>query len=460
MQAPKQIDTGFGYSLAPIDLQAAHHAAERLHHLSINPPAPQYPAGSSHGSDFHRSSFTIPLAYPRSTYSEPLAGGEQLSELLPGTHEILSQNPRAVDACHYVPVKVEPTPGLYTPFVRGGTDPSQLRKRRVLVVERMIPKRASRSPDAKILLLAHGLGFSKECFVPILDEIIRRQPYDIEEVWMIDTLGHGMSAVVNRQLDEPSPLEYTDRCIDCNDLSRDILQFICCFMPSTSTKTPVEPSRTLDFHLPRLPRKRIVGIGHSFGGAALHQAAHHFPDLFDSVILVESILSTFQQVERIHAVPLARYTLMKKDRWNTREEARAEADQDKHMRLWHPSVRDAFAAGNLTESLTQPGTVERSADKVAEALSIRGNRPGVQVSQYLHCLPARLPVLFVSAHKPLLLPLEEIFHTAQSIPNLHFEVMTGTHNLPHEKPHQIAERILRFWRETSLDSPMYRESRL
>lgn len=462
MQAPKQIDTGFGYTLAPIDLEAAHMSAERLHHLDITPPAPQYAEGSTHGTGFYRSRFTMPIAYPRSTYSEPLAGGEKLAELLPGTHEVLSQNARAVEACPYVPVKVEPTPGLYTPFVRGGTDPKQLKKRRVLVVERMIPKRASKSPDSKILILTHGLGFSKECFVPIMDEILARQPHEIEEVWMIDTLGHGSSAVVNRQLDGQAPLEFTDRCIDCNDLSRDILQFICCFMPSTATKTPVEPSRTLDFHLPRLPRKRLVGIGHSFGGAALQQASYHFPDLFDSVILLESILATFNQVERIHAVPLARYTLLKKHHWNSREEARAEADSDKHMRLWHPSVRDAFAAGMLTESLSTPGTVERSADKVAEALSIRGNRPGVQVSQYLHCLPARIPVLFVSAHKPLLLPLEEIFHTAQSIPNLHFEVMNGTHNLPHERPIEIAQRILRFWRETSttIEIPFFRESRL
>ncbi|KAJ9474649.1 AB hydrolase-1 domain-containing protein [Pseudozyma hubeiensis] len=460
MQAPKQINTGFGSCLASIDLEAAHFAAERLHHLSINPPAPQYPAGSSHGADFHRSSFTMPIAYPRATYSEPLAGGESLSELLPGTHEVLSQNARAVDACHFVPVKVEPTPGLYTPFVRGGTDPKQLHKRRVLVVERLIPKRAPTNPDAKILILTHGLGFTKECFIPIVDELLRTKPNEIEEIWMIDTLGHGMSAVVNRQLDDPSPLEFSDRCIDGNDLARDILQFICCFMPSTRTSTPVEPSRTLDFHLPRLPRKKLVGIGHSFGGAALTQASYHFPDLFDSVILLESILGTFEQVDRIHAVPLARYTLLKKDRWESREEARAEADTDKHMQLWHPSVRDAFAAGMLTESLTIPGTYERSADKVAEALSIRGNRPGMQVSQYLHCLPARLPVLFVSAHKPLLLPLEEVFHTAQSIPNLHFEVMTGTHNLPHERPIEIAHRILRFWRETDVTVPFFRESRL
>ncbi len=91
----------------------------------------------------------MPLAYPRATYSEPLAGGESLSELLPGTHEVLSQNARAVDACHFVPVQVEPTPGLYTPFVRGGTDPKQLRKRRVLVVERLIPKRAPKNPTQR-----------------------------------------------------------------------------------------------------------------------------------------------------------------------------------------------------------------------------------------------------------------------------------------------------------------------
>lgn len=294
MQAPKQTDTGFGSCLAPIDLEAAHLAAERLHHLSINPPTAQYPAGSSHGAGLHRTNFTMPIAYPRSTYSSPLAGGESLSELLPGTHEVLSQNARAVDACHFVPVKVEPTPGLYTPFVRGGTDPEQLRKRRFLVVERLIPKRAAKNPDAKILLLTYGLGFSKECWIPIVDELLRTKPNDIEEVWMIDTLGHGMSAVVNRRLDGPSPLEFSDRCIDGNDLARDILQFICCFMPSTRTSTPVEPSRTLDFHLPRLPRKKLVGIGHSFGGAALTQASYHFPDLFDSVILLESILGTFE----------------------------------------------------------------------------------------------------------------------------------------------------------------------
>lgn len=130
------------------------------------------------------------------------------------------------------------------------------------------------------------------------------------------------------------------------------------------------------------------------------------------------------------------------------------------MKFWHPSVRDAFAAGMIIESTSQPGSVERCADKVAEALSIRGNRPGMQISQYLHCLPVRLSVLFISAHKPLLLPLEEIFHTAQSIPNLHFEVMTGSHNLPHEKPIEIAHRLLRFWRETDWATSSLHQSRL
>ncbi|KAJ1020976.1 hypothetical protein NDA13_005605 [Ustilago tritici] len=104
-------------------------------------------------------------------------------------------------------------------------------------------------------------------------------------------------------------------------------------MPSTKASTPVKQLCTLDFHLPRLPRKKLVDIGHSFGGAALTQALYHFPDLFDFVILLESILGAFEQVERIHAVPLARYTLLKKDRWESRKEARFEANSDKHMQL-------------------------------------------------------------------------------------------------------------------------------
>lgn len=470
---PEHIETPFGFALAPLQLAAARqHTAqlsskhgssscshEELHHLE-----PQYLETGYRPHGWHRTLHLVPAAAPRSSYSHPLAGGDARSELPAGTYQDLVRDPKLAETLPFFQDRVPPQSGAFR--IGDDTEGKQpvAEAQPTLIWERLVPERPSKRADAKVMVAAHGLGFCKETWLPLLDRLVTSSQdgdHGIAEVWLVDALGHGMTAVYNastiRSTDAQTLLSCHHRIVDSNDYARDLLQFLTCYLPGALNlaRRGSDFPTVLPFSRPSLPSRPIIGLGHSFGATALLQVGVHLPDVFESICVVEPILVREALVEKASRIPLARFTLLKQDEWPSRSAASEAFAKDRMLSAWDARVRSAFVAGGLFPTSSNASSkklgevtqdsVQRCCNRVSEALCIRGNRPGIQLATHtLRHLPSRIKVLYISCAKPLLLPRQEVESTARSnIPNLVFETIEGSHSLPQELPDAIADSISR-----------------
>jgi pimeloyl-ACP methyl ester carboxylesterase len=438
MLLDQPIPTPFGFALAPLNLTAAQQHTQALQkQSSISIPHPRYSAEGYQSSQWKRTSFIIPAASPRSTYSNPLCGGEGQEELPAGTHEKLARDAKYANQMPHFG-NHDPLPGMY--IVGAEDTDASLLQSSSLVVERLVPVRASTRTDTKILFLGHGLGYCKETLLPLLDRLVQDPNHNIDQVWVMDALGHGLTSQCNTPQSKDDLLTSQHRIVDSNDYARDMILFLTCYLPQIlSNKDEKSSSVTLPYTSPRLTKHKIVAIGHSFAGTSMLQASVHLPDLFESIAVIEPIIIHESWMKQAIKIPLSQFTLMKKDHWPSRVEARQEFAKDRMTASWDPRVIDCFVAGGLYEDKEQDG-VKRSCDRVAEALCIRGNRPGFQLGMGL-LKHIKVKVLYISAHKPMMSTLDNVKHLAEQIPKLDFQVVKGSHNLPQEQPELIADMI-------------------
>lgn len=102
---------------------------------------------------------------------------------------------------------------------------------------------------------------------------------DIDEIWTFEAVQHGDSALLNdknlRDVCElfivPYPVQMLTRTqpiVDWHDHCRDILNFLLHYMPPDAYSGPVPmclpAARKADQTL-----RRVIGIGHSFGGTTM-----------------------------------------------------------------------------------------------------------------------------------------------------------------------------------------------
>jgi hypothetical protein len=149
------------------------------------------------------------------------------------------------------------------------------------------------------------------------------------------------------------------------DNGRDILNFIISYLPpyaySPSHELPRLPSNpsllTLDASPPspghsspssRSHRDRlVVGIGHSAGGTALAFASTAAPSVFSSVILCDPVLP--KEDEETSWAMLARGAIARRERWGSRDEAKAAFLSKSFFRQWDERVLDAYLDTGLRE---------------------------------------------------------------------------------------------------------------
>ncbi|OJT15451.1 hypothetical protein TRAPUB_7996 [Trametes pubescens] len=156
-------------------------------------------------------------------------------------------------------------------------------------VDRYVHPRALSSGTSRgiTLLLIHSGGFSRQIWEPMLKPLLARLSDSatdiVDEIWSFEAVQHGDSAVIN---------DHAQRdIVDWHDLTRDILNFLSTYLPAdpgAALDTVLSPVAPHEFGKPR--RRRLVGVGHSFGGTILARAALAQPDLFDSLVLVEPIV--------------------------------------------------------------------------------------------------------------------------------------------------------------------------
>ncbi|TKA81743.1 hypothetical protein B0A55_01125 [Friedmanniomyces simplex] len=115
------------------------------------------------------------------------------------------------------------------------------------------------------ILAAHAIGFPKELYEPLWDDLLaqsEQRGFRIRSIWIAEASNLGASGVLNEQTqgDEPSWFDY----------SRDMLHMTNVFRK----------------HMPQ----PIVGIGHSMGATSLIQLAIMHPRLLASLVLLDPIM--------------------------------------------------------------------------------------------------------------------------------------------------------------------------
>jgi pimeloyl-ACP methyl ester carboxylesterase len=164
-----------------------------------------------------------------------------------------------------------------------------------LAVKQYTPKDNGRPQQGDVtLVFAHGIDTSKECFEPLVDDLLTQVPR-IRGAWTIDAASNATSYMLNLATigDEPHWLDYP----------RDIWQVI---------------NRFQELMLPP-----IIGIGQSLGCGALSLLSTWHPRLFAGLVLCEPAFGPDKGIE--WPTPPKFYpgilVAKRQDVWPSREEA-------------------------------------------------------------------------------------------------------------------------------------------
>jgi len=138
----------------------------------------------------------------------------------------------------------------------------------------IVANRFSGSKDSKrVLFFNHATGFCKEVWNPLIEEL--RKQGNTDEIVTIDQANHGDSAILNhgKLPNEPQNNDGKWSPFSWNWNGEHVVGVLNQLYPKEIRKT-----------------KKIYGIGHSGGGAAILLAQIFQPGLFDGLIPIEPIV--------------------------------------------------------------------------------------------------------------------------------------------------------------------------
>ncbi|KAF9239417.1 Alpha/Beta hydrolase protein [Melanogaster broomeanus] len=198
------------------------------------------------------------------------------------------------------------------------------------------------------LFLAHAGGFSKEIWETTLHSLLDSPAgYMVDEVWAWEAVQHGDSALINAHS--------LSGISDWTDDARDIAHFLLSYLPEDPDPEAL-PAR-----LKRLPEstslarmehgyrtRKVVVVGHSFGGCTSVRAAVDFPKLFSSIILVDPV------IVQPYTYPSDYYdrvlgVISRRTQWASREDALQLFKKLPLFRTWNPEVLQLYVDHALTD---------------------------------------------------------------------------------------------------------------
>ncbi|TKY87354.1 hypothetical protein EX895_004031 [Sporisorium graminicola] len=217
------------------------------------------------------------------------------------------------------------------------------------------------------LLLAHANGFHKEIFEPALEALIKKLQtkefsgkYKIDEIWMFDSTHSGQAGSINRHV--------LGDIISWVDHPRDMLKFLENYLPEIPSRASAPPTWLPTFlpsHEASNPnsKRRLVALGHSFGGGAFTFLLHARPRMLEGLILVDPAIMHCDDEERfqihnlpnemyspLQEVPLARGAIARKDTFDSLPDARAYFESKPFFQAWHKRVLDLHLRFGLRPS--------------------------------------------------------------------------------------------------------------
>ncbi|KAI6002048.1 Alpha/Beta hydrolase protein [Pisolithus albus] len=241
------------------------------------------------------------------------------------------------------------------------------------------------------LFLAHANGFPKEIWETMIRSLLDSPAAPlVDEVWSWEAVQHGDAALINA--------ENLSGIFDWQDSARDIANFLLYYLPDKVTPAPLPTQLT---RIPQAasdvrkehgyPQRKIVVVGHSFGGTTSIQAALNFPKLFSSLIVVDPVVVNHGSHD--FGPELVRGALVRRDTWPSREEALHLFKQRPFFASWHPDVLRLYVDYGLT---TDPsGGVRLKMSPLQEALCFMNVHPPREVWELLEKLDENIKLRWV-----------------------------------------------------------------
>eukprot|EP00927_Polykrikos_kofoidii_P079134 TRINITY_DN75928_c0_g1_i1.p1 TRINITY_DN75928_c0_g1~~TRINITY_DN75928_c0_g1_i1.p1 ORF type:complete len:391 (-),score=22.18 TRINITY_DN75928_c0_g1_i1:52-1065(-) len=173
-----------------------------------------------------------------------------------------------------------------------------------------------------LVLLCHANGFCRQMFEPLLDDLAILNSLPRTEFVAFDFQGHGDTELLDTKI------EWVDFTV------ADILGVLSSLSAVTNAGQ----------------RRRVMGVGHSFGGAGLLMTAARFPDLFERLILYEPVVFVVPRVDNEIMAAAAR---RRRDRWNSREHAYSDLIRKPVFARFDPRAMRAYVNGGMRAASSQ-----------------------------------------------------------------------------------------------------------
>ncbi|KAG8216017.1 hypothetical protein J3R82DRAFT_8010 [Butyriboletus roseoflavus] len=219
----------------------------------------------------------------------------------------------------------------------------------------------------------------------------------VDEVWAWDAVQHGDAAVVNA--------ENLSGIFDWLDNTRDIANFLIHYLPD-AVEAAVLPTR-----LPRLPMsvtkgrgehgyrtRKLVVVGHSFGGCTSLRVAFDFPKLFSSFVLVDPVIHGPHTIRAGYLRQMVLNAFTRRDHWSSREEALQLFQKSSFFGAWNPDVLQHYVDHGLIDT---EGGVRLKMSGLQEGLSFANKRSAWETWELLGRLDEGITLRWVVPEQPL-----------------------------------------------------------
>ncbi|KAF4562540.1 AB hydrolase superfamily protein [Pleurotus pulmonarius] len=415
---------------------------------TTNLPGLPSPERDSTNEPFFVSTHIIPGAWPRSTPYVPIPFTGDYSGAKEGKKQAAIEMQKHIARVRAEVAAPKPEEHSY-----------QGREALLWIVANRYVKKGPKDGSGLTLLFVHGNGFNKETWDATLRHIFTStSSCDIAEVWSYEAVQTGDSALLNKG---KVGLVY-----DCRDNSRDIVNFLTYFLAESPLDTP--PT-----HLPRVSateseyrqkhgfkHRKLVGVGHSFGGLTMTLAALINPSLFSSLINVDATIVSplcYELTNNPYVPDTALGILLRRDRWTSREEAKALMLKNPFFQSWHPDALQSYVDHGLyTYAVPSfPGS-DRKAERqvllkmppVEEASTFTDVPTFYEVWQRMKDVDERIPMFWIMPKPETTAfggPLEAQLRVWRRRKNSSNVIINSDgHFVPQQAPGECADAILGF----------------
>ncbi|KAF8323433.1 hypothetical protein DL93DRAFT_2129025 [Clavulina sp. PMI_390] len=281
----------------------------------------------------------------------------------------------------------------------------------------------------------HANGLHKETFEPTYRLIISLcdQPTSnvrVDEFWSLEAANTADGALINGDVFG----DYQDGI----DHFRDTLNFLEHYLPQA-------PLASFPVHLERhdkvagYPTRFVVGLGHSFGGAVLSNAACCQPSVFRSLTLIEPVLL---QNADLGLIGLALATLSRRESWKSREQAKSLLEQHPLFMTWTPEALDLYVRYALRDA--PGGGVTLKMSRFDEGAMLSHATSYVETWALMETLPTSVRLRWITAEYPGLGSVETVHNLVwlRKGNTSNIIVPDGMHFLVQQKPEVVGKCLL------------------